>query len=183
MTGPQAQASAVPGSSRVVIRRPHLEEATRIAAVHVATWKEAYLHLLPEGFFTEGHSRQRREMWAQLLGESRSEWSTWLAESGGEIVGFAMAGPAQEQAAESSARSLYMVYVLRSHHGTGAGQALLDATLGTAPGSDAGPVSLWVAKQNPRAIAFYRRNGFRFDGAEKQDPGAPAITDARMVRP
>jgi ribosomal protein S18 acetylase RimI-like enzyme len=56
------------------------------------------------------------------------------------------------------------------------GQALLDATLGT------DPAMLWVAKENPRAIAFYRRNGFRFDGAEQIDPHAPRITDARMVR-
>lgn len=43
-------------------------------------------------------------------------------------------------------------------------------------------VSTWVAKENPRAIAFYRRNGFELDGAEQTDPGAPSITDARMVR-
>ncbi|MGJ9405998.1 GNAT family N-acetyltransferase [Nesterenkonia aurantiaca] len=195
MSGPEAPGSAAPGPSRVVIRRACPEDADRIAAVHVATWKETYRDLLPEGFFTEGHSRQRREMWAQILGESRNEWSIRLAESDGEIIGFAMAGSAQEQAqsAASPARSLYMVYVLRSHHGTGAGQTLLDATLGTGSGSDSElgpgsdsvtePVDLWVAKQNPRAIAFYLRNGFRFDGAEKQDPGAPAITDARMVRP
>ena len=37
-------------------------------------------------------------------------------------------------------------------------------------------------KENPRAIAFYRRNGFELDGAEQIDPGAPLITDARMAR-
>lgn len=195
MSAPEAPEGAAEGSSPVVIRRPHREEADRIAAVHVATWKETYLDLLPEGFFTEEHSRQRREMWAQILGEPREEWSIRVAEAEGEILGLAMAGPTQDPEqgeagpAARAARSLYMLYVLRSHHGTGAGQALLDATLGAGTGSGAGTgpdskrVSLWVAKQNPRAIAFYLRNGFRFDGAEKQDPGAPAITDVRMVRP
>ena len=41
---------------------------------------------------------------------------------------------------------------------------------------------LWVAKENPRAVAFYLRNGFRFDGVEQTDPHAPLITDARLVR-
>lgn len=41
---------------------------------------------------------------------------------------------------------------------------------------------LWVAKDNPRAVAFYLRNGFNFDGTEQTDPGAPKIVDARMVR-
>jgi len=31
-------------------------------------------------------------------------------------------------------------------------------------------------------VAFYRRNGFAFDGTEQKDPGAPGIVDARMVR-
>ncbi|GAA1116598.1 GNAT superfamily N-acetyltransferase [Nesterenkonia jeotgali] len=194
----------------VVIREPRPEDAERIAAVHVATWKETYIDLLPEGFFTEEHSRMRREMWARILAEQRSQWSIRVAEVDGEIIGFAMAGPAQDAAepaepADLPSRTLYTLYVLRSHHGTGAGQALLDSTLGVGSGTGAGaaagagagigavaapdagarvePVSLWVAKQNPRAIAFYLRNGFRFDGAEQQDPGAPAITDARMVRP
>jgi len=56
------------------------------------------------------------------------------------------------------------------------GQALLDHVLGDSP------AMLWVAAQNPRAIAFYRRNGFEFDGVEKVDPVAPLITDARMLR-
>ena len=46
----------------------------------------------------------------------------------------------------------------------------------------AGPAVLWVAKENPRAIAFYRRSGFAFDGAEQTDPGTPGIVEARMVR-
>lgn len=173
----------------LVIRRPRSEDAERIAAVHVATWKETYIDLLPEGFFTEEHSGMRREMWTRILAEQRDEWSIRVAEVDGEIIGFAMAGPAQDAAESASlpSRALYTVYVLRSHYGTGAGQVLLDSTLGlnsdSGSGIEAEPVSLWVAKQNPRAIAFYLRNGFRFDGAEQQDPGAPAITDARMVRP
>ncbi|GAA1155459.1 GNAT family N-acetyltransferase [Nesterenkonia sandarakina] len=219
----------------VVIRRPRPEDAERIAAVHVATWRETYINLLPEGFSTEEHSRMRRETWTRILTEQKDEWSIRVAEVDGEIIGFAMAGPAQD-AAESPdlpSRTLYTLYVLRNQHGTGAGQALLDSTLGAgsgtgsdtdvgaAPGAEVGaevgagtgngsgteagagagagaeaeagaapfegvraePVSLWVARQNPRAIAFYLRNGFRFDGSEQQDPGAPAITDARMVRP
>ncbi|WP_447944255.1 hypothetical protein [Microbacterium aurum] len=53
---------------------------------------------------------------------------------------------------------------------------MLDEVLGTEP------AMLWVAKENPRATAFYLRNGFRFDGVEQTDPHAPLITDARMVR-
>jgi ribosomal protein S18 acetylase RimI-like enzyme len=73
-------------------------------------------------------------------------------------------------------RQLFSIYVAAEHYGAGVGQALFDAT------ADGGPAVLWVAKDNPRAVAFYRRNGFDFDGTEQADPGAPKIIDARMVR-
>jgi GNAT superfamily N-acetyltransferase len=66
--------------------------------------------------------------------------------------------------------------VRAAHHGTGAGQALLDATLGDAL------TMLWVAKANPRAIAFYTRNGFVFDGAEQSDSRTPGLASLRMIR-
>lgn len=71
---------------------------------------------------------------------------------------------------------MYALYVCGAHYGTGAGQALIDEALGD------GPAMLWVAKENPRATAFYLRNGFHFDGVEQTDPHASTITDARMVR-
>ena len=102
-----------------------------------------------------------------------------IAEDGKQqIIGFAMTGPSfgPEDQELPRDRQLFCLYVAAAHHGAGVGQALLDATAGDVP------TMLWVAKDNPRAVAFYRRNGFDFDGVEQRDPGAPQITDARMVR-
>jgi len=176
-------------AQHVQIRQPRYEDAAPIAGVHVRAWKQTYMHLLPNGFFTEDHARSRIQQWSHILSAPSGEWSVSVAEAAGEIVGFAMADPVHVAtgvpgavparvpgADQPSVRELYMLYVLDSHHGTGAGQALLDATVGHDPGA------LWVAKQNPRAIRFYQRNGFVFTGEEKSDPSAPAITDARMIR-
>ena len=35
------------------LREPVLPDASEIAELHVATWRETYSHLLPEDFFTE----------------------------------------------------------------------------------------------------------------------------------
>ena len=162
----------------LVVRAPSPADAREIAELHVSTWREAYAHLLPEEFFDGAHVRGRHEMWDRLLEDPRPEWNIRVAERDGETIGFAFAGPSIGPDAEDlpRERQLYMIYVAAAHHGTGAGQALLDAVLGDAP------AMLWVAKENPRAIAFYRRNGFELDGAEQIDPGAPLITDARMAR-
>ena len=99
-------------------------------------------------------------------------------ESGGHIIGFAFFGPSfgPEGQEFPRDRQLFSIYVTAPRHGAGVGQALLDATAGDAP------AMLWVARDNPRAVAFYRRNGFEFDGAEQADPGAAGMAGARMVR-
>jgi ribosomal protein S18 acetylase RimI-like enzyme len=160
------------------VRRAELADANRIAELHVITWQEAYSDLLPADFFTADHTREREEMWNRILTNPRDEWAVRIAERDGHAVGFAMSGPSFGTDGQDLPRDrqLYCIYVLQDAHGTGIGQALLDAALG------GGPAMLWVAKENPRAIAFYRRNGFKLDGVEQKDPGAPRITDARMVR-
>jgi predicted GNAT family N-acyltransferase len=40
-------------------------------------------------------------------------------------------------------------------------------------------VALWVADPNPRAQAFYRKQGFAADGAERVDEG---VREIRMIR-
>jgi len=44
------------------------------------------------------------------------------------------------------------------------------------------PCSLWVAEGNARAIGFYRRQGFRADGARKQIEQWEGLTVIRMLR-
>ena len=40
---------------------------------------------------------------------------------------------------------------------------------------------LWVLKGNGRAIRFYEKCGFRFDGAEKTQTIGSPVTELRMV--
>ncbi|WP_264197561.1 GNAT family N-acetyltransferase [Arthrobacter sp. SO3] len=117
-------------------------------------------------------------MWNHILGNPREEWCIRIAESRGQIIGFAFFGPGVGREGQDLPRDrqLFSIYVAAERHGAGVGKSLLDATAGH------GPAMLWVAKDNPRAVAFYLRNGFEFDGAEQTDPGAAKIVGARMVR-
>lgn len=153
-------------------------DAAAIADLHVSTWREAYAHLLPENYFSQEYIDGRHAMWNRALTHPRDDMTVRIAEIDGDVVGFAWAGPGigPEGDEPPRDRQLYAIYVAAARYGTGAGQALLDETIGT------GPAMLWVAKENPRATAFYIRNGFRFDGVEQTDPHAPSITDARMIR-
>lgn len=159
------------------IRIPLASEAEVIADLHVETWRQTYGHLLPEGFFTTEHTAHRRRMWDRLVTE-QSAMTVRVTEVDGGIVGFTIAGPAERHDDASAPRDLqlYAIYVDAAHHGSGAGHALLNEAIGDKP------ALLWVAKENPRAVEFYRRHGFNFDGVEQVDPHTPNITEARMVR-
>ncbi|MFZ5868948.1 MAG: GNAT family N-acetyltransferase [Actinomycetota bacterium] len=71
---------------------------------------------------------------------------------------------------------LHLIYLLAAHHGTGLGQGLLDAAVADAP------AFLWIAEDNPRALAFYRRNGFEPDGARDTIEAWQHMVVVRLVR-
>lgn len=99
-----------------------------------------------------------------------------MAEDAPGIVALATEGTGRDDDVPV-ARELEGIYALTRVHGSGVGQQLLDASIGDEP------AYLWIPDGNDRAEAFYRRNGFRRDGAEREYllAGHPRTT-VRMVR-
>ncbi|HET8591073.1 MAG TPA: GNAT family N-acetyltransferase [Nakamurella sp.] len=159
----------------VIIRPPVPRDAEQVAGVHVRGWRDAYSHLLSARFYDEGALQRRITQWRRIIDDADPAQTVRVAEVDGTVVGFAFAGPA---AGEDAAREeeLYAIYVDTERHGTGVGQGLLDAALAGRP------AQLWVVTDNSRAQAFYRRNGFRADGAVKVEQHLDDLTDIRMVR-
>jgi GNAT superfamily N-acetyltransferase len=152
------------------------DDADGIAEVHVSTWRETYAHLLPASYLDGLDVTRRAEQWRETLTDGSAEAPPFVALDSDRIVGFALAGPARDEHPPRDLQ-LYAINVLASAHGTGTGQALLDAAVGDAP------ACLWAADDNPRAEAFYRRNGFARDGGvERQTFQGAEMVTVRMVR-
>lgn len=83
-----------------------------------------------------------------------------------------MSGPSPNGAHEPT--QLYVLYVYAAFHGSGVGAALLASVI-----EPTTPAALWVADPNPRAQAFYRKNGFVPDGSVKIEDD---LREIRMVR-
>jgi GNAT superfamily N-acetyltransferase len=146
-----------------------------MARVNVRCWQETYRGLMADEVLDDpGFLTARERFWtAALTDECYRENRVAVAERNGELVGIAMSGPPLDDAAVC-ARQLYVLYVHAAEHGTGAGPALLDAVVD--PEESA---ALWVADPNPRAQAFYRKQGFVADGATQVEDG---VREVRMVR-
>lgn len=150
------------------------DDAAGIARVHIQAWRETYAHLLPADILAGLDAGAREETWRKLIAAATTD--VRVASDGTEIIGWASAGAGRD-ADGPRPLELEGIYVLASHHGSGAGQLLLDAAAGVRP------AYLWIAADNPRALAFYRRNSFVLDGASAtaELAGVP-VRIMRMVR-
>ena len=147
----------------VILRTATLSDAAAVAQVHDTTRVSTYGAILPP------------EFWATAtLARRVTTWERWLSNGAAPVVADAVE---QEDVAPVRARQLYLLYVLAAYHGTGVGQALLDAVV--PPGT---PAQLWVAEDNPRARRFYERNGFVMEGARVVDTSTADLAEVRMVR-
>lgn len=161
-------------TSDLTVRPAVPEDAAGIARVHIQAWRESYAHLLPAASLAGLEQGPREERWRNILAAATSD--VWVACAGREIVGWASAGAGRDDGGPRP-RELQGIYVLASQYGSGAGQLLLDAAVGS------GGAYLWIAENNPRAFAFYTRNGFVPDGAtgSHELAGTP-VRIFRMVR-
>ncbi|GAA1639494.1 GNAT family N-acetyltransferase [Georgenia ruanii] len=162
-------------SGTFAIREPSVDDADGVAEVHNRGWREAYGQLLPEEFYDDAALQRRKKSWRSLLGQGEPSLRLFVGEAEGRIVGVGLAGKSREQ---NPARDLELrtLYVISPYYGSGVAQALLDAAIGQER------AQLWVARDNPRAQAFYRRNGFTMDGAEKVDKDIDNLVEVRFVR-
>lgn len=161
-----------PAETTITIRPARPEDAEGIAFVHATSWRETYGRFVDDPETNPWFAVEPRiGMWRSNLADD--VLSTVVAVAEERIVGFASVQPTPDPDA-ARPEELTMIYVLNAAHGTGAGQSLLDAVLGERP------ASLWVAADNPRARAFYRRNGFVADGA--QSSFGPLKETIRLVR-
>ncbi len=86
------------------------------------------------------------------------------------------------QVGDAQALEIKRFYVDRAWHGCGVAQRLMTKTILSAAERGAATVWLTVWNQNPRAIAFYRKVGFRDVGEYPFRLGNEIQTDILMAR-
>jgi len=158
------------------LRQATPEDAEGVVLMQTRAHEECYPHLLSPAFF-----EQRRATIPERVARRRAfldtEYPRILAfDADNQLVGYADAGPGREDDAPE-ALELYSIYTLRHTYGTGLGAALVSAAVGS------GPAYLWVLENNPRALAFYVKQGFRPDGKRNTlPPEWEALPEFRLVR-
>jgi ribosomal protein S18 acetylase RimI-like enzyme len=86
----------------------------------------------------------------------------YFAEIGSAIIGYLKLnfGASQTELKDEKALEIERIYVLKDFHGKKIGQLLYEKALQVARQKNSAYVWLGVWEENPRAINFYRKNGF-----------------------
>ena len=172
----------MPQDTEVTIRTADVADAAAIAQVHVASWQEAYAGIVPVEHLNTLEAGAREEDWAEHLRNGpRDGVRTWVADDGTRIVGFASVGPARDEDAARGDEEIYSIYLDPKMWGKGVARDLMRTVL--AEVSPQGALTLWVLADNERARHFYRRHGFKEDGAERLDEvGGARLLEVRYRR-
>ncbi len=147
------------------------EEIKGKAYVHWKAWHEAYAGLV---------SREFLEAWTlEKCEKIAHKWpdNILIAKEGENVVGFSAYGRHHDDELYDIGE-IFAIYVLAEYYGKGVGMALMQAALKIL---DVPQIAVWVLDGNNRAISFYKKCGFSFDGCKKEIMlGLPA-TELRML--
>jgi ribosomal protein S18 acetylase RimI-like enzyme len=165
-----------------LVRPAVLQDAPAIAAVHVATWRDAYAGLLPDDFLDGLDVDQRAERWRGRLAALPAGLFVLVVELDAEVRGFVSGGPSRDGGVGGE---VYAIYVDPASQGRGAGRQLLQAAVDCLTGAGFTEARLWVLAGNHPARGFYESQGWRLDGTEQPwtYPGVgEGVAEVRYVR-
>ena len=139
------------------LRRAGPDDWAAIAAIHAASWRSAYRGIYPDAYLDNEATEERRAFWRGALAEMDAEVdAVFLAEDGGEAVGFACL----RRRAEAAGPLLDNLHVLPDRKGEGIGTRLIRAAAGWLVGREPdAALQLGVWADNDAARRFYARLG------------------------
>jgi len=151
----------------VTMRDARPDDAADVADIHVRSWQAAYRGLLPDDYL-DGLDPQDRMARYTFGATDPDAPSTIVAVVDGVMSGFATTGTARD-ADTAGLGELLALYVAPEAWGTGVGRHLMaeaHVRLGQCGFAEA---VLWVLVGNRRAERFYRIDGWRPDGRQRND--------------
>ena len=149
------------------VRRATSGDAAGIAFVQVRSWQSAYRGTIPDAVLEALDAPSRAARWRDIL--RRPEGDVLVVDDERGVAAFCSMIPSRDEDADPSVGEIAALYVLPDAWRRGFGRALVAAAVEAAAARGYREITLWVLRENARAIAFYEACGFALDGGEKVD--------------
>ncbi|MGJ1319163.1 N-acetyltransferase family protein [Sphingobacterium spiritivorum] len=145
----------------IIINKVTLSDVDQLQQIGKRTFSETFstensaenmLKYLDEGFALD-------KLTAEL---QHPDSEFYFAVLNSEVIGYLKLnqGQSQTELKDDKALEIERIYVLKEFHGHQVGQLLYDKAIQVAQEKNASYVWLGVWEENPRAIRFYKKNGF-----------------------
>ena len=144
------------------IRLASVEDADKIACVHVNSWRTSYRNLVSEEYLASLDVDKRTNLWQNILANHQSTNITYVAEEQGHIVGFINGGQARSKEMPYEAE-VYAFYLLEEYQRQGIGSLLFKKITGDFRSLGYKSMMLWVLKDNPSYAFYQKQGGISFD--------------------
>ncbi len=140
--------------------------------VHFKSWQETYCELV-DAEYMRGITEER-------CADIAFKWrdNILVAKDMETVIGFVGYGAYRDDTLPGCGE-IYSIYVLEEYQGKKVGFQLMNAALERL--SDYKKIALWVLKGNNKAIEFYEKYGFCFDGTEQKIMLGTTNTEFRMI--
>ncbi len=142
----------------VEVRKATLADASAIATVHVAAWKEAYRGIVADEVLNNLSVQRRTAQWVNSLSDEAHPYHrAFVAEMDGQVVGFSNFGSPQIKDSGFDGE-LFAIYILQAAHKQGIGRKLVVEVVMSMRELGYKSMMVWVLRDNP-ARGFYERLG------------------------
>lgn len=150
--------------ARVAVRPATVDDAARIARVHVASWRVAYRGLLAPEVLDSLSVEARTRFWERAVAHPLPRAVTLVAARGEQVLGFCSCGPSLDPAAPETRAQIAAIYVDPASSRQGIGRLLMDAALDHLRRQGFADAELWVMAGNAIGIGFYEGYGWTPSG-------------------
>jgi L-amino acid N-acyltransferase YncA len=139
------------------IREAAVSDIKTLAQIHVASWQTFYRGIMPDELLDNLSIAQFEKIWHNnLYNQNRVNLVCQVED---QVIGWASVGANRDDAATSSTKELYGIYLFPHQYRKGYGSALWEAVLQICTVQGAAQLTLWVLYNNVNARRFYERMG------------------------
>jgi ribosomal protein S18 acetylase RimI-like enzyme len=127
----------------------------------VDAWRAAYVGILSDEFLAALSVDQRETMWQEAV--SRGSPVVLVAKIAEGVAGWVAFGSSRDDGAPSDRGEIWAIYVAPAAWSLGVGRRLLLEAMQAMTRHGHREASLWVMRDNDRAVRFYSRAGMTED--------------------
>lgn len=177
MTSPTADVS---------VRLAWATDASAIAEVQLAAWREAYAEVFPAALLTGLAAEDFAQRWEQSISRpSDARQRVLVALERATVRGFAATLPASDADADPGRDGEVAEFVVApGHRGTGHGSRMLHAVVDTLRADAFSRATIWLNATNDALRGFLTDQGWAPDGAHREldlhGDGAVTVKQLRM---